>query len=462
MSDKSAATGWAGLSLAGQFALAGSLVILAAALAVGGLVAERIERVVVHNTASANALYMESFVGALTQNLTQHDSLASRSKKGLSELLALSRVGKTVVSFKVWRPGGLVIDASDPEQIGKTFPIAENLAGAFAGSVTAEFEQHRDEEDAAEGALDLPLLEIYTPIRNPANGEVIAVVEFYLIAEDLKRDIFRARLQTWALVVGILSLIFAALFLIVLRGSRTIDAQLVALTEMSGRNVALRVQIQNAAERAATLSERTLRQIGADLHDGPAQLMAFAALRLDALASRQDGEAGRAVLDEVRGAVNEAITEIRNLSRGMSVPDLDRRDMGEVLRDLAEAHAARSGTKVEFATPDPGALGALPAALRLCLYRFVQEGLTNSWRHAGGLGQELRIERQGARLRVSVLDRGPGFAATGAAGEGAGAERLGLDGLRDRVEALGGRLECLDRAPFGTGAELRMTIEVRE
>lgn len=460
MSDQGAARGWTGLSLAAQFAFAGSLVFLGAAIAVGLLVAERIERVVVQNTAHATAFYMESIVGPLTQNLTQHDTLSSRTQKGLSEILAESTIGATVISFKVWRPGGLIIDSSDKGLIGKRFPMTENLTRAFGGEVAGEFEDHGDEEDAAEAALGLPLLELYTPVRNPANGDVIAVVELYQMAEDLKQAILRARLQTWAWVVGILAMIFAALFLIVLRGSRVIDAQFVILREMSDRNVALRLQIQGASERAATGAERMLRQIGAELHDGPAQLMAFAALRLDSLASRHAKQDSAADLAAVKAAVSEAITEIRNLARGMSVPDLDRREMVEVLQGLAQAHAARSGTEVLF-TPSPGALPDLPAALRLCIYRFVQEGLNNSWRHAAGKGQELRISQSGGILRVSVLDRGPGFAASYPSRADEQEHHLGLVGLTDRIEALGGRLECLERGPDGPGAELRMTIGVK-
>lgn len=464
MSDHSAVKGFAGLSLARQFAFAGGIVIMAAAIAVGGVVAGRIEQVVVRNTANATALYMESFVGPLTRELTQQETLNSRSSKGIGELLAQSQVGVQVLSFKVWRPGGLVIDASNKALIGKTFAVTDSLRMAFAGEVQGEFEDHGDEEDSAENALGVPLLEIYTPIRNPQTGAVIAVVEFYEVAEKLKQDIRSARAQTWAWVVGLLSLIGAALFLIVLRGSRTIDAQIEALKDMSARNLALRLQIQSASARSAAMGERTLRQIGADLHDGPAQLMAFAALRLDALKGKAGASKDEADLTEISAAVTEAITEIRNLSRGLSVPDLDKRDMREVLQGLAGAHAARTATEVAIDIA-AGELPEMSAALRVCIYRFVQEGLNNSWRHAGGRGQELRISHGAGVLIVSVLDRGPGFPSDGPPAAEDRTQRLGLVGLKDRVEALGGRLDFFNRIPKSpgarAGAELRMTIEVK-
>jgi signal transduction histidine kinase len=376
---------WAGLSMATQFAGAGGVVIVAAALAVGMFVADRIEEIVVRNTAIATALYLESVTGPLTQSLTESETLARRTDKDLSQVLAQTGLGRRVISFKVWRQGGFILDASNRDLIGKTFAVTDNLRRAWAGTVQGDFEDNLDAEDAGEAALGVPLLEIYTPIRNPKTGEVIAVIEFYEMAETLKGDIRRARSQTWAWVIGILSVIWGAMFLIVLRGSRTIDAQLLALREMSMRNLSLRLQMQEASARAATMGERALRQIGADLHDGPAQLMAFAALRLDTLRTQTGDVAVAADLAEVAGAVGEAIDEIRNLSRGLSLPDLERREMRDVLQGLADAHAARSGTTVQIS--GAGEFPLLGPAQRLPVFRFVQEGLNNAWHHAGGCGQ---------------------------------------------------------------------------
>ena len=68
--------------------------------------------------------------------------------------------------------------------------------------------------------------------------------------------------------------------------------------------------------RFAAMNDQTLRRIGADLHDGPAQQMGFAALRLDAL-RQAVGPKGSASVDEVARAVKDAISEIRTISRGL-------------------------------------------------------------------------------------------------------------------------------------------------
>jgi signal transduction histidine kinase len=419
-------------------------------------VAGRIEEVVVRNTANATALYMESFVAPLTQDLGHADNLSDESRARIGALLENTALGRRVVSFKIWRQGGFLADASNTALVGRTFPPTENLKLAWAGEVRADFEDTGDPEDKDENALGVPLLEIYSPIRDVETGRVIAVAEFYEVATQLKADLARARLASWATVALVMLVIGASLFVIVLRGSRTIDRQLAALTELSARNVALRLRVQGAAARFAAMNDQTLRRIGADLHDGPAQQMGFTALRLDAL-RQAVGPKGSASVDEVARAVKDAISEIRTISRGLSLPDIDRRSLRDLVQRLAEAHKARTGVDVAVSCSIPPGI-ELPEAAKICIYRFVQEGLNNGWHHAEGKEQSVDLVIDSDDLRLTVADRGPGFAAP-PPGAGADGTTLGLAGLGDRVESLGGQLTARNRA--GGGAELVMTLDLR-
>ena len=444
---------WSQLSLAQQFAWAGGLVMLLATLIVGLWVSGRIEDVVVRNTANATALYMESFIAPLAQDLATLGHLSETNGTALQRLLVKTPLGQRVVSFKLWVKGAKVIASSDPDIIGKSFAPSEDLRAAWSGTVRATFNDLTDVESAAEQAMNLPLLEIYSPIRETATGRIIAVAEFYEIATQLKTDLVRARLTSWAALALIMAAIWASLFAVVLRGSRTIDAQVVALTDMAARNVTLRLRVQGAAARFSALNDQALRRIGADLHDGPAQLMGFAALRLDAL-RKEAGTAALRELDQIENAVREAMQEIRNISRGVSLPDIDRRPFPEVLHGLVDAHAARTGSHVTLV----GDLGAdLPLAVKLCVGRVVQEGLTNGWRHAGGAGQAVEIARQADLVRVTVRDSGPGLVVASGPEDGYG---LGLAGLAGRVESLGGQLTLRNRSDGVRGAELVMVIDL--
>jgi len=430
--------------------------MLAAMLSVGFWVARWIEDVTVRNTANATALYMESFIAPLMQDLATQERLGTAERLEINRLIKETALGERVVSFKIWREDGLIVDASNPDVVGQRFDLTQNLRLAWDGQVRADFDDTRDSEDAAENALGVPLLEIYSPIRELGSGKVIAVAEFYEVATELKDDLIVARLSSFAAVAAVTWAIGLTLFAIVLRGSRTIDAQIFALRDMAERNTALRRRIQGAAARFSALNDQTLRRIGSDLHDGPVQLMSFATLRLDALRKDVSEGRGRSELEAIEASLREAITELRNISRGMSLPDLERKPVEALLRELAAAQAERGGQPVAVSI-DLAGRADLPGEVKTCLYRVAQEGLTNGWRHAESRELELRLRLVDAVLTLSVLDRGPGAGSGGASGDQGG---LGLAGLVDRVESLGGTLRLLDRP--GGGAELRMELDLRE
>ena len=92
-----------------QFLLAGGAVMLLAMLIVGAWVALRIEQGVVQNSATSAALYMESFVSPLSQELADADGLSEPALVALKEIFAGGLLSERVVSYKIWKPGGLVV-----------------------------------------------------------------------------------------------------------------------------------------------------------------------------------------------------------------------------------------------------------------------------------------------------------------------------------------------------------------
>ena len=90
--------------------------------------------------------------------------------------------------------------------------------------------------------------------------------------------------------------------------------------------------------------------------------------------------------------------------------------------------------------------GPLSQAVKLSAYRIVQEGLTNAFRHAGGAGQTIRAKQEDGGIVIEVQDAGDGIDLN----TGLQSARLGLKGLTDRVESLGGRLDITSNAGRGT------------
>jgi len=226
------------------------------------------------------------------------------------------------------------------------------------------------------------------------------------------------------------------------------------------QNTGLRRQIDESHRRSVEINDMVLRRVGVELHDGPAQLISLALLRLDCL--RPDGSTpnettptGGASLDDferIRGALQEALAEIRCMSAGLTLPDLSCVSPRDVLRLAVRNHERRTATTVRCDVE--GLPHQVPAPIKSCLYRFAQEALNNAYRHAGGRGQTVRGECRGNVIEVEVADAGPGFEPDKEVLGG----RLGLVGMRERVASLGGTLDINSRPGAGTRLTTRFEM----
>ncbi len=455
---------WRRLTLAKQFLYTGTFVLLGGMITIGIWVTERIEHGVTRNTAASTALYVESFVAPLVQELAREDRISPAMQAELDATIESSEFGRRIISFKIWKEGGLIAYSSRPEIIGKKFPATPSLKAAWTGEVAAVFDTLDDEEDAFERAAGKPLLEMYSPIRETRTGRIIAVAEFYETAEALKEILFWSNLQSWLVVATVTLAMLAALSGIVIRGSRIIQSQRLALenrvgelSELLAQNEGLHARLQRASHRTAEINEHYLRRISADLHDGPAQLLALALLRLDSLkplAENAKHGGGDAIdLDAIHSSLSEAIDEIREICAGLTLPYLDKLTVRQVLQQVAAAHERRTGTNVSLQTDSTPE--SLSRSLKICIFRFVQEALNNSYRHADGVGQEVRCKFDGKSIEVSVSDKGRGFDIV----KLSGAEGLGLPGLRERVESLGGTVEIDSLPESGTRLTMRCYVK---
>lgn len=440
------------LSLARQFLLAGGAVTLCGMLLIGAFVTELIERAVTRNAAASTALYVDSIIAPVLPDMTTTERLDESVERALDETLGQGALGRRLVAFRLWRGDGLVLYSNDKKLMGKTIPVSEDLRTAFTGQMTAEFEVDDDEDPASAIVTPNALLEIYNPILQPWSGEVVAVAEFYEVAEGLQEDLTQARLKSWLAVALVTVGFFLLLSFIVFKGSRTIDIQkiqlekqIAELRQLLEQNEALSARVRHAAQRAVDLNERFLRRIAAELHDGPAQLIGYASLRID---SRSIAEATASPADRsrelalVKGSLDEAMGEIRNICHGLVLPEIEALSPELVLQRVVEAHERRTGCKVLLEIEGIGRNLAL--GMKICLYRFVQEGLHNAWRHAEGKGQSVSQQNQGTNVIVQVADTGSGFNPSAVR-----PESLGISGLRERIESLGGELS-VESSPQGT------------
>jgi signal transduction histidine kinase len=169
---------------------------------------------------------------------------------------------------------------------------------------------------------------------------------------------------------------------------------------------------------AATDAER--RRIERNLHDGAQQRLVALSVALGLAGTRGDAAASD-VLSRAQDELEEAIAELRDLARGIH-PTLLR---DEGLEAAVDALARRTPLPVTV----EGSVGdRLPEAVELAAYFLVSEALTNVVKHASASKAQVRLERKGGTLQVSVADDGAGGARATA--------NSGLAGLRDRLAAL--------------------------
>ena len=261
------------------------------------------------------------------------------------------------------------------------------------------------------------------------------------------------------MVAGIGLVTYLLLASIVKRGSDTIRRQQRELERRLEQNSRLHERVRQAAGRTTALNEQALRRISADLHDGPGQALSLALLRLDALQAPCPANAEgcirtRADFETVHTAVRDALTDLRAISAGLRLPELERLTVSEVALRAIDDHQRRSGVSVQRrleSLPDQA-----PLAIKIALLRTLQEALSNATRHGKGADVQVELDGAGDRLRLRVSDHGPGFDTRLAERSGG----LGLAGMRERAELLGGAFEVDSAVGVGTTVQACWPLSV--
>jgi signal transduction histidine kinase len=460
------------LSVAQRFLLASFVILLVGMLGIGWWVGQQIATGVIHRTAATTALYMDSFIAPNLQELAHGGPLTADHVAILNRLVQGTSLGQQIAAFKVWDPHGRILYSTEPGGIGRVFPVQGGLARAWRGEVAARISDLQDDENTLEREHQSQLLEIYSPVRLHGTDRIIAVAEFYQTVDDLQREISAAQRWSW-LLVGLTTLVMYLLLSgFVGRASTTIarqqaalNSQVSRLTDLLLQNAALHERVRRAAARTTALNERFLRRFGAELHDSPAQDLSLALLRLDHVIARcegeraasSDGQHDRADLAVIESSLHHALQEVRAISCGLGLPHLGDLTLAETVVRVAQAHERRTGTSVTLR------LGSLPdhasVPIKITVYRVIQEALTNAYRHAGGSGQAVQVHCEADDLIVEVSDQGAGFDAAQIASSD---EHLGLVGMRERVESLGGLFRIESEAGRGTQVIARLPLQAED
>jgi signal transduction histidine kinase len=211
-------------------------------------------------------------------------------------------------------------------------------------------------------------------------------------------------------------------------------------------------EANTALRRLTERLDAEARRIAHALHDEAGQLLAAVYLAVDEIAHEAPPPT-RERLETLHALLDEVYEELRRLSHELRPPMLDELGLVPTVEFLAEGMAKRSGLEI---TVDGTTDGRLAPPVEITVYRVVQSALTNVSKHAQARQAHVLFQRAGGTLVCQVRDDGIGFdpAATRACPQG-----LGLVGMRERLEALGGELRIESAPGHGTVVTARIPLE---
>jgi signal transduction histidine kinase len=449
-------------SLSSQFVLAGGLIMMVAAIIAGYFVSAIVSQISIERTAASTALLIDSLVAPLAQNLVTDDVLNKDRAASLDGTIGSAPFNRRFPYLDIWKRGGVVAYSTTASLIGQKFEVSSGLAAAFGGEVSARYADLSAREHEVRGFRE-KFLEIYIPIRASVTGQIIAVAEIHEVPDVLSQELRDVWIVSWLAVASATLLIMLGLFAVVRRGSRIIESQQSELVRriedierISNQNVLLRLRTLNASIRLTEMTELQMRRIGAELHDGPAQLIGFANVKIENVRRSTTPEKREKELRSIESALADSLDQMRAMSRGLILPEIEHLPISEVIKRVVHNHELRTGTAVRVHGADISE--DFSHAIKICVHRFIQEGLNNAFRHAGGEGQAIFCDFTNMLLTVAVQDSGEGNWHESDTGSSSG---LGLIGLRDRVESLGGTFEVQRKLERGARIEMSVSISGR-
>jgi signal transduction histidine kinase len=210
-------------------------------------------------------------------------------------------------------------------------------------------------------------------------------------------------------------------------------------------NAESQAEVRASRARIVTTADETRRRIERDLHDGAQQRLVSLALQLrGAQAAVPPGLSElEADLEEIAGGINDVFDEVRELARGLHPAVLAEGGLGAALKTLARRSTVP--ITLEVRTEE-----RLPQPIEVAAYFVVSEALANAAKHADASSVAVQVATVDGVLRVAVRDDGVGGAELGGGS--------GLVGLKDRVEALGGRIGVESPPHAGTEVSVELPL----
>jgi PAS domain S-box-containing protein len=223
---------------------------------------------------------------------------------------------------------------------------------------------------------------------------------------------------------------------------------------------------KRAEEAARTYSRRLIeaqeaerRRISRELHDQVGQILTAVKMNLHALHQKCAAAEIVASIEDNMKVIDEAVDQVRDISVDLRPHLLDDFGLVIALRWYLGRQTKRCGVIAEFTTESLSEDDRFPSELETACFRIVQEALTNVVRHAKASRVSVVIERAGPELIMRITDDGAGFDMSVLRN---GSATLGLRGMEERAQALGGSIAIESAPQLGTEICVRFPIPYRQ
>jgi len=221
------------------------------------------------------------------------------------------------------------------------------------------------------------------------------------------------------------------------------------------------IRTERLLKQATMAQEDERKRISLEIHDGVAQLMVAASYRIQAfgrILSEQKGTHAEAELHEIKGVIDRSIKELRRVIVDLHPPDLGELGLLGALRQNLENFKKDTGIAYSFRIQ--GTPVSLPPILEIAVYRVTQEALANVRKHAQATKVDVLLRFEVDELCVAIRDNGKGFDPSHVLSNARSAGWVGLLGMKDRVETLGGTVAII--AAEGAGTTLSLTLPISD
>lgn len=218
-------------------------------------------------------------------------------------------------------------------------------------------------------------------------------------------------------------------------------------------------RLRELSGRAVAIQEAERRSLSRELHDSAGQALTAIRINLQLLAQLASNEGAKAMATRTVELADQTLEEIRRVVDRLAPAVLH--DLG--LQGAVERHCddftERTGVEIDYrfdALDEPG----VDTGVETAAYRIVQESLTNVTRHAEAERVEIHLRRVTAgtpddRIAIDIHDDGRGFDMAEVRAKG----RRGLEGMRERVELLGGSIEITAAVDEGTRVHVELPVK---